>query len=219
MADVAHQRGSDILAHHFEDLDQQYGANRLGMWVFLATEVMFFGGLFTLYAAYRTGYSETFAEASRSLDIVLGTLNTVVLLTSSLTMALAVHAAQINRKRTLMLMLLLTMVLGSIFLGIKGIEYTHKFHEHHVPGASFVWHGDQPHHAQLFFVLYFFMTGLHALHMIIGIGALLLLTVLAAMGRYSRGRFMAVELTGYYWHFVDIVWVFLFPLLYLIDRS
>ena len=206
------------LKHHFDDLDQQHEAATLGMWLFLATEVLFFGGLFTAYMLYRVWYPETFGAASRTLDITLGTVNTMVLITSSLTMALAVHAAANNDRRKVMMFLVLTMVLGTVFLGIKGVEYYHKFEEHHVPGLGLQFEGPAPERANLFFSLYFAMTGLHAAHMIIGLGLLTVRLVMAARGRFSVAWHTPVEISGLYWHFVDIIWIFLFPLLYLVDR-
>jgi cytochrome c oxidase subunit 3 len=206
------------LMHHFDDLDQQREAASLGMWVFLATEVLFFGGLFATYLVYRVWYPSTFGEASRSLDIVLGAVNTAVLITSSLTMAMAVHAAAIGRRQMLMLFLVLTMALGAVFLGMKGVEYYHKFVEHHVPGATFHFEGPDPVHAQIFFSLYFMMTGLHALHMVIGLGVMAVMLVMAWRRMFTPEWHSPVEVSGLYWHFVDIIWIFLFPLLYLIDR-
>lgn len=207
---------SSVLAHHFSDLEQQREASTLGMWAFLITEIMFFGGLFTGYAVYRAAYPEAFAEASHHLDVLLGSINTVVLIGSSLTMALAVHGAQVNDRKALIRFLLLTMFLGLVFLGIKLFEYAHKFEEQLVPGGNFSYAGAHPQQVQLFFSFYFAMTGMHALHMIIGIGILSVLVILAWRGRFSSVYYSPVELTGLYWHFVDIVWIFLFPLLYLI---
>lgn len=206
------------LKHHFDDLAQQHEAATLGMWLFLGTEVLFFGGLFTAYMLYRVWYPETFGAASRTLDITLGTVNTLVLITSSLTMALAVHAAAEDRRRTVMLFLAVTMLLGAAFLGIKGVEYYEKFAEHHVPGAGFHFEGAAPERANLFFSLYFAMTGLHALHMIIGLGILTVMLAMAWRRRFSARWHTPIEISGLYWHFVDIVWIFLFPLLYLVDR-
>ncbi len=206
------------LKHHFDDMGQQHEAATLGMWLFLATEVLFFGGLFAAYMLYRVWYPGTFGEASRTLDITLGTVNTMVLITSSLTMALAVHAAATDERRGTMIFLVLTMVLGAVFLGIKGVEYYSKFVEHHVPGPGFHFEGQAPERAQLFFSLYFAMTGLHALHMIIGFGILSVILYMTWRGAFSSRWHTPVEITGLYWHFVDIIWIFLFPLLYLVDR-
>lgn len=205
-------------AHQFDDARQQYAAASLGMWVFLVTEIMFFGGLFAGYAVYRTAYPAAFAEASHHLDIMLGGVNTAVLIGSSLTMALAVHSAQAGEPRALLRFLLLTMLLGLVFLGIKGVEYGHKFTEHLVPGSTFAVDGPHAPQIQLFFGFYFGMTGMHALHMVIGLVLLAILAWRAWHGRYSARYFTPVELVGLYWHFVDLVWIFLFPLLYLLGR-
>jgi cytochrome c oxidase subunit III len=207
-----------VVAHQFDDAPQQRSAVRLGMWTFLATEILFFGGLFTAYTIYHFAYPEAFREASRTLDWVLGTTNTAILISSSLSMAMAVHAAEKRRRHALAAFLSVTAVLGAIFLSIKCVEYAHKFHEHHVPGPYFEAADFSYGQAQLFFSLYFSMTGLHALHMVIGIGLLLALIFSARQGRFESGNFLPVEMTGLYWHFVDIVWIFLFPLLYLIGR-
>jgi cytochrome c oxidase subunit 3 len=218
---LSEQHSNPALLHHFDDADQQFEASTLGMWAFLITEIMFFGGLFLGYTVYRSLYPHAFAEASKLLDYRLGAINTAVLICSSLTMVLAVRAAQLGKRRSLIVFLLLTMLLGSAFLGNKAFEYAHKFHEHLVPGPNFgpSHHLTEPQQAQLFFGFYFGMTGLHALHMIIGIVILGVLVVQARRGRFSTEYFSPVDITGLYWHFVDIVWIFLFPLLYLIARS
>jgi cytochrome c oxidase subunit III len=207
------------LAHHFDDLGQQHEAATLGMWVFLVTEVLFFGGLFLVYSVYRSLYADAFAAASRELDVTLGAINTAVLIASSLTMALAVHAAQLGQRRALLLFLVATMALGSVFLGIKAFEYYQKFIEHHVPGPSFQFEQREYfRHAQIFFSLYFLMTGLHALHMIVGFGIMAFMLRWAWKGLITAEYYSPIEISGLYWHFVDIVWIFLFPLLYLIGR-
>ena len=206
------------LAHQFDDREQQTEAATLGMWAFLSTEVLFFGGLFTGYAVYRANFPEAFAEGSQHLDILLGGINTAVLISSSLTMALAVHAAQSGRRQTLIAFLLATILLGSVFLGIKVVEYSHKFHDHLVPGPSFQFPGPFARQVQLFYSFYFAMTGMHAVHMIIGVGILAGLISMAWKNRFSAEYYTPVEVTGLYWHFVDIVWIFLFPLLYLLGR-
>jgi cytochrome c oxidase subunit 3 len=205
-------------AHQFDDAEQQHDASTLGMWVFLVTEIMFFAGMFTAYVAYRSLYPEGFAHASHHLDVLLGAINTTVLITSSLTMALAVHSAQLGRRGPLLGFLLTTIALGSTFLVIKGFEYAHKFHEGLVPGPWFSYHGADAGAQQLFLSIYFAMTGVHAAHMVIGIGILSVLVWQARRGRYGQAYYTPVELSGLYWHFVDIVWIFLFPLLYLIGR-
>ncbi len=210
---------STALAHQFDDIEQQHESASLGMWIFLATEVMFFGGMFLGYSVYRGVYSVAYSQASRHLDVLLGAINTGVLLGSSLTMALAVHAAQLGGRRTVVVFLVATILLGSVFLGIKGFEYYHKYEEHLIPGRHFEFSGPNADHAQIFFSFYFVMTGMHALHMVVGIGVMLVMIMLTLRGRFSSEYYFPVEMTGLYWHFVDIVWVFLFPLLYLVDRS
>jgi cytochrome c oxidase subunit III len=207
------------LQQHFDNLDQQFEASALGMWLFLVTEILFFGGLFTAYMIYRLMYPQAFAEASQELDVVLGGINTAVLIGSSLTMAMAVWAAQLGRRSPQLLFLGLTIGLGVVFLGIKAVEYSHKFEHHLVPGPNFRFESARdPIHSQLFFSLYFVMTGLHALHMVVGIGLMAVLFVMAFKGRFTKAYHTPIEVSGLYWHFVDIVWIFLFPLLYLIDR-
>ncbi len=216
-AAVAHA-GPRELQHQFDTVEQQREASSLGMWVFLVTEILFFGGLFLAYTVYRSQYARAFAEASRHLDITLGTFNTAVLIVSSLTMALAVFSASTGRRRALLGFLLATMVLGGVFLGVKAVEYGHKFHDHLVPGSQFRFPGPYARPAEIFYSLYFAMTGLHAAHMVIGIGLLTVLVLQARKGRYGPDYNTPVEVCGLYWHFVDIVWIFLFPLLYLIGR-
>jgi len=216
------------LLHHFATEEQQRDASNLGMWIFLGTEVMFFGGLFCAYLIYRLLYFPDFAAASRTIDAALGGTNTAVLICSSLTVVLAIWGAQTARRGVMIGCLILTMVFGLAFLGIKGVEYKQKFDEHHVPGPSFNFenvpvpgHPDQmanPRHAQIFFSLYFIMTGLHALHMIVGLGIFTWLLWAAWKGRFTPEYHTPLEVGGLYWHFVDIVWIYLFPLLYLIDR-
>ena len=230
------------LQHHFETMEQQKEASTLGMWVFLLTEVLFFGGLFFAYMLYRVWYFDAFAEASRSLGIGLGAFNTAVLIGSSLTMALAVRAAQTSERKATVTWLILTILLGCVFLGVKVVEYADKFEHHHVPGASYIWAaehegapaaggaaaeaehaapatgGDLQRLTQIFFSLYFTMTGLHALHMIVGIAIMGVITWMAHKGRFDSSYYTPVEMAGLYWHFVDLVWIFLFPLLYLVER-
>jgi cytochrome c oxidase subunit 3 len=207
-----------IVAHQFETAEQQREVASLGMWVFLVTEVMFFGAMFTGYTVYRSSFPSAFGAASRHLDLVLGVVNTAVLIASSFTVALSLHAAQTNRRRALIRFLVATMTLGAVFLGIKMTEYGQKFHEHLVPGPQFVFTGADPRHAEIFMSFYFAMTGFHALHMIIGIGVFAVLLVLARRGRFDAAYHSPVEVAGLYWHFVDIIWIFLFPLLYLVER-
>ena len=210
--------GDIVLHHQFDDLHQQKTAVNLGMWVFIAQEVMFFGGLFLAYIYYRAAYSAAFAEASHHLDVRLGAFNTVVLILSSFTMAMAVHSAEHGDRKRITQFIVLTMLLGAIFLGVKVYEYHHKWVEHLVPGAWFSFPGAHVREAQIFYLLYFAMTGLHALHMIIGLGVMLMLLRWNAEGRFTKAYSAPVHVSGLYWHFVDIVWIFLFPLLYLVSR-
>jgi len=231
----------------FQTLEQQKETAALGMWIFLVTEVLFFGGLFLTYTINRSAYSTAFGIGSNTLDIKLGAGNTVVLIMSSLTMAMAVWSAQVGKKKLVGVFLIATLGLGTVFLGVKGVEYKQKFDHHLIPGRNFdmKYHpthpmpGDDPKelalekkeveeafahdpdinaHGQLYFSLYFGMTGLHALHMIIGAGLLVWLIKGSFAGRFTPQYNTPVEVVGLYWHFVDIVWIFLFPLLYLIDR-
>jgi cytochrome c oxidase subunit 3 len=206
------------IAHQFNTVEQQREADTLGMWVFLATEVMFFGGLILCYTFGRFSYPQIFEAASHRLYVGYGGTNTAILLCSSLTMALAVRAAHLGRRKLLVTYLLLTISLGSAFLVVKGFEYHTDYTEHLVPGAQFRWEGNGGRQAQMFFWLYFVLTGLHALHVTIGLGILSVVTILAQRGRINAANPMIAEITGLYWHFVDIVWVFLFPLLYLIGH-
>jgi cytochrome c oxidase subunit 3 len=219
------------LLHHFADEQQQKDAASLGMWLFLVTEIMFFGGMFCAYLVYRLKYFTAFDAASKQLSIELGAFNTAVLLVSSLTVVLAVRAAQDGKRKQLVTYLVLTVVLGLTFLGVKAKEYAEKFEKHHVPGPTFQFtekyehngqevqlNADEVPHAQLFFAIYFAMTGMHALHMVIGCGLFSVLIVLAWKGRYTPGYYTPIENAGLYWHLVDIIWIYLFPLLYLIDR-
>jgi cytochrome c oxidase subunit 3 len=206
----------------FDTEAQQKDASTLGMWIFLITEIMFFGGMFAVYTVYRSWYPEVFAIASSSLNEIIGAANTAVLLLSSFTMVLAVRASQLGQQKMIVIFLILTLLFGGIFLGVKAYEWNEKFEEHHIPGmAAFHLDGVSPAdkgHAQLFFSLYFGMTGLHALHMVIGVGLLLTLILQARRGKFSASYYTPVDMAGLYWHFVDIIWIFLFPLLYLIDR-
>jgi cytochrome c oxidase subunit 3 len=220
LADHAHAE-TLALRVQFDTAEQQKDASTLGMWIFLITEIMFFGGMFLAYTLYRTTYPDIFAIVSSSLNVTIGAANTVVLLCSSFTMVMAVRAAQLGSRNGIILFLILTLLLGGVFLGVKAYEWNEKFEEHHVPGATFHFEGiapEQQGHAQLFFSLYFGMTGLHALHMVIGAGMLIFLILQARKGVYSAEYMTPVDMIGLYWHFVDIVWIFLFPLLYLIDR-
>jgi cytochrome c oxidase subunit III len=224
-AGETHLQAEDHLAHQFDNIEQQRQSTSLGMWVFLVTEIMFFGGIFTAYTVYRAAYAAAFAAASHHLDVRLGGVNTAILISSSFTMAMAVRGAQLGRRKSQVAFLALTLLFGLAFLGIKAFEYHHKFEEHLFPGPGFHFppigvHGEtiDPRFARIFFSLYFALTGMHALHMVIGAGLLVWLIRKAARGEFSAEYHDPIECTGLYWHFVDIVWIFLFPLLYLIGR-
>jgi cytochrome c oxidase subunit 3 len=249
----AHSHAHDPnLQHHFEDLEQQHEASTLGMWTFLATEVMFFGGVISAYLVYRFTSPDVWGLASRQLNVALATINTIVLLTSSLAMAMAVHCGETGDRKGQVRYLIATMVLGSLFLVFKGYEYYEEYEKGLIPGRNFntallkipsaseaaglsaqeraesaltarevsqltvtlpQFAGGR---AQMFFIFYFTMTGLHAVHMVIGLVMLGYILRLARQGRFTPAYFNPLEVAGLYWHFIDIVWVFLYPLLYLV---
>jgi len=204
------------VAEQFEDAQQQAEASHLGLWTFIATEILFFGGLFLAYTVYRHFYFNAFAIGSRHTDVFYGTLNSVILLTSSLTMALAVQAAKENRKNVIAPLVLATIFLGLAFLTVKGFEYHKDITDHLVPGANF--DPTLPLQSQIFFWFYWTMTALHGVHIFIGLGILTVMTLLARRGKFSGNYHTPLELAGLYWHFVDIIWLFLYPLLYLVQR-
>lgn len=206
-----------MVEEQFEDMPQQYEAANLGMWTFLATEILFFGGLFIAYAVYRHFYDTAFIEGVKHTLIFYGTLNSVLLLTSGLTMALAVQAATENRIKVIAPLLMVTIILGLAFLVSKGIEYRKDLDDKVLPGPGF--DPTLPPHTQMFFWLYWAMTGLHAIHMIVGIGLLTVMTFMARRGKFSAQYYTPLEIVGLYWAFVDIIWIFLYPLLYTIGRS
>jgi cytochrome c oxidase subunit 3 len=217
---LASQAAPFQVRHHFENAEQQKDCSTIGMWIFLITEIMFFGGLFMAYFVYRQWYPDAFASASQKTNLLIGAFNTTVLICSSLTMAMAVHYAALGKKNLIIIFLVLTLLLGGAFLGVKAYEYHDKWVHHEVPGADFDCEGCvDAGHTSLFFALYFGMTGLHATHMLVGFVILIYLIVQAKKGAYTPKWFTPVEMFGLYWHFVDIVWIFLFPLLYLIDRT
>jgi cytochrome c oxidase subunit III len=206
------------LAHQFETPEQQFEAAHLGIWIFLITEILFFGGVFCAYVIYRTTYGEAWAAGSRLNDADLGAGMTAVLLLSSLMMALAVHYAQLGTGRLVQAYLVATMLLGVAFLAMKGFEYHRHWAEHLVPGINFSgYEGPHPGQVELFICFYFILTAIHAVHMVIGIGLLTVIWFMVKRGRFSSSYYTPVEVAGLYWHFVDIVWIFLFPLLYLVD--
>lgn len=202
----------------YADLNQQRESATLGMWVFLVTEVMFFGGMITGYIAYRFAYPEAFRAGSVHMLFMAGTVNTALLITASLFVAFAVHGAREGNRKVLVTCLLIAMFLGVCFLAIKGYEYHDHWVEHKVPGPWFQWDGPDPRHAEMFFVLYFFLTGFHALHMLIGVTVVGIVAYFAHKGRYTPEYHNPVENVALYWHFVDVVWIFLYPMLYLIGH-
>ena len=250
-AHTEEHEGRPELRHHFADEQQQRNAASLGMWWFLGTEIMFFGGMFCGYLIYRRIYFPEFAVASRSLSLPIGTFNTTVLICSSLTVAMAVRAAQLGKRMLQIKMLVLTLVFGLAFLGIKAKEWHDKYVEHHIPtfadynvisGEGSLITGDNAkflgiddnlrkepvklrereaeiqQRTKIFYSLYFALTGMHALHMVVGVGIFTVILIMAWRGRFTPEYHTPLEIAGLYWHFVDIVWIYLFPLLYLIDR-
>lgn len=216
MASTPMPKENSFVAEQFEDAAQQTEAAQLGIWIFLATEVLFFGGLFFCYAIYRHFYEADFATGVKHTLLFYGTINSVLLLTSGLTMALAVQAADENRKNVIAPLLLVTIALGIAFIVVKGFEYAKDISDRVVPGPNF--DPSLPQHTQMFFWLYWAMTGLHAIHLIVGIGLLSVIALMAKHERFSSRYYTPLEVAGLYWAFVDIVWVFLYPLLYLIGR-
>jgi len=222
LADVAIEHPSHV-KHQFDDAEQQVTSSTLGMWVFLLTEIMFFGGMFVAYTVYRNMYPKAFAATSAHMNAFYGAVNTLVLIVSSLTMALAVRSAQLSKKRALVWFIILTMIFGAAFLVVKGFEYHEHWVDMKVPLFGGHWdYSEAPQfarQAQIMFCFYFFMTGFHALHMVVGLGLMTTIFLMAKRGTFSPSYFTPVEISGLYWHFVDIVWIFLFPLLYLIGRT
>ncbi len=205
-----------LVAEQFDDLEQQRLADKFGMWVFLTTEILFFGGMFTAYIEYRSVHAVAWTIGSHHLDFWLGTANTAILLLSSLTMALAVHSAQQDERGRSALFLLLTIVLGAAFLGVKFYEYAKHIGQGLAPGPHFGYHGPAAHGVEMFMSFYFLMTGMHALHMTIGICLLFVMLFMTLSGRVTSLRHSPIVVSGLYWHFVDIVWIFLYPCFYLV---
>jgi cytochrome c oxidase subunit 3 len=204
------------LREQFATPEQQRETASIGMWIFLITEVMLFGGLFMAYTVYRISNPQAFDVGSSEMEIVLGGVNTAVLICSSFTMALAVHSSEVGNRRLLALFLIATMIIGATFLGIKFTEYYLHYRDHKVPGFWFEYHGTASFaKVQMFFVFYFIMTGLHALHMTIGLGVLSVLLYRTLLGSFSAAYHTTVDLGGLYWHFIDIVWVFLYAIFYI----
>ncbi len=214
------------LQHHFADMEQQKETSTLGMWMFLLTEVMFFGGLFCAYLVYRATYYHAFVEGSQKMNITLGAVNTAVLICSSLSMALGVRAAQTGKTKLMIVLLLITILFGFGFLGIKAVEYHEHWTNHEFPGPNFHFEtGDPAHpatdplHTEIYFSLYWAMTGLHATHMVVGVILVGWIVLVGLRGAFSPEYYNPVEVVGLYWHFVDLVWIYLFPLLYLISKK
>lgn len=206
-------------AEQFDDLPQQHAAGRLGLWLFLSNEILFFGGFFAAYAYQRLHHHQAFAAASRRTDLLLGSIESMVLLLSSLTMMLVVRAIRLDLRRAAAWLLWLTAALGAGFLVLHGMEYADEFKEHLLPGPHFEFAGPLQQQAESFFFLYYLMTGFHGLHVAVGVALFAIYAVRTAQGRYSAAHHPPLELAGLYWHLVELVWIFLFPLMYLVDRS
>jgi cytochrome c oxidase subunit 3 len=212
----AHAEHDSHLQHHFAEPEQQFDASKLGMWLFLATEILLFGGLFVGFGISQGKYPEAFVAAHHHLDRNLGFLNTVVLLISSFTMVMGVQSAKLNQRSKTVMYLVITILCACAFLVVKYFEYSHKFHEGLLPGKFYSHEGDLVASQFVFFSFYFMMTGLHGIHILGGIGALTWIAVRASKGEFSSNYYTPVDLVGLYWHLVDLIWIYLFPLLYLI---
>jgi cytochrome c oxidase subunit III len=206
------------LQHHFSTKEQQFDASKIGMWLFLTTEILMFGGLFVGFGLMQNKFPEAFLAAHHHLDRNLGALNTIVLLISSFTMVMAVWAASKSKQKQLVIFLILTILCAGIFMGVKYVEYSHKYHDGLLPGKFFdtARHPDPPNQF-VFFSFYFMMTGLHGFHIFGGIVVLSFLLRNAIKGKYNANYYTPVDLVGLYWHLVDLIWIYLFPLLYLIQ--
>jgi cytochrome c oxidase subunit 3 len=211
------QGHSKFLQHHFREMPQQFDAAKIGMWLFLVTEVLLFGGLFVGYGIMHAKHPEAFMAAHHHLDKVMGAVNTIVLLFSSFTMVMAVWAAQTNRRQLTILFLIVTLLCAGAFMGIKYVEYSHKFHDGLLPGKYYTHQGDTVPGQFMFFSFYFMMTGLHGIHVLIGMLAILWILVRTIRGDFSSDYYGPVDLTGLYWHLVDLIWIYLFPLMYLLS--
>jgi cytochrome c oxidase subunit 3 len=205
------------LQHHFATFEQQFDASKIGMWLFLGTEVLLFGGLFVGFALSQAAHPQAFVEAHHHLDKTLGAVNTIVLLISSFTMVMGVHAAATNQRKKLIVNLLLTLACAAAFLVVKYFEYSHKFHDGLLPGAFYSHKGDTVPNQFIFFSFYFMMTGLHGLHIVGGMIAIGWVLRRALRGDFDATYYAPVDLVGLYWHLVDLIWIYLFPLLYLIS--
>lgn len=208
---------SRFMQHHFVDADQQFEAAKMGMWIFMVTEILMFGGLFAAYIVFRLWYPDLFTQASAQLDTFWGAVNTVVLIGSSLTVAMAIKSAQLNQIKNIAINLGITLALAGVFMVIKYFEWTHKFDLGIFPGEFYAFDGIEHEKANVFYSLYYLMTGLHGIHVLIGMGLMSWLLWRALKGHFNSEYYTPVEITGLYWHLVDIIWIFLFPLFYLIE--
>ncbi|RMH73827.1 MAG: cytochrome c oxidase subunit 3 family protein [Gemmatimonadetes bacterium] len=206
----------EYLAHHFSDIEQQKESAKLGMWIFLATEILTFGGLFCAYAVFRAWFPEMFHDAHKVLDLRLGTINTIVLIASSFTVVYAIYCIQRNNRTGTVINLALTLLFAATFMVIKYFEYSHKIHVGQLPGHFYFYDGLEGTNPHLFFGIYFAMTGLHGVHVLIGMGLITWVMIGTLKGRFSSEYYVPVEMVGLFWHLVDMVWIFLFPLFYLI---
>jgi cytochrome c oxidase subunit 3 len=204
------------VAHHFSDAEQQRDSAKLGMWVFLITEILLFSGLFVAYAVYRAWHPDMFIEAHMFLNVYLGTLNTVVLITSSVTIALAIRSLQVNKQNQAIWLLAATIALAAIFLIIKYFEYTHKIELGQLPGKYYTFTGIEGTNPHVFFSIYFLLTGLHGIHIILGMVGITWVLRKTMLGQFNSEYYTPVENVGLYWHLVDLIWIYLFPLLYLV---
>ncbi|MBZ0265484.1 cytochrome c oxidase subunit 3 family protein [bacterium] len=204
------------LQHHYSDIEQQHDSAKFGMWLFLVTEILFFGGLFCAYAIYRSWYPEMFHNAHKVLSVPMGALNTVVLIVSSLTMALSIRSVQLNKSKQALGYLIATFGFAAVFMVVKYFEYSHKFHVGQLPGKFYFYDGIAGANPHQFFSIYFAMTGLHGAHILIGMIVMIFIMIKLAKGAYSPQNYAYIENFGLYWHLVDMFWIFLFPLLYLI---
>lgn len=212
-----HVEGQRPHAHHFDNAEHEYQSSKQGVWLFLCTEILMFGGLFVAYALFHNIYPEIFKAGATHLDWKLGAVNTVVLLFSSLTMALGIYYNQLRNKNMASIMLIITLVCGFIFLGVKWVEYSHKFHEGLYPGAMFSGETHGVKNLALYFSFYFMMTGLHAIHVVTGMGLIAWVLIRTNRGEFGPDYYTPVEGVGLFWHLVDLVWIYLFPLLYLVS--
>jgi len=204
------------LAHHFSEVEQQRESAKLGMWIFLLTEILLFGGLFVAYSVYRVWNPDMFYTAHKFLNVSMGTANTIILISSSLTMALAIRSIQLNDRKKTIVFLVITLLFASAFLVIKYFEYSHKIHLGQLPGKFYTFTGIEGTNPHIFFSIYFMMTGLHGIHVIAGMGVISWMLLRTTQNHFSPEYYTPLELTGLYWHLVDLIWIFLFPLFYLI---